>query len=69
MVTLDSHMASAVERAHRQLRRELPGLSMHLHVATEWTADEDALARCREDIARADIIVVTMMFMDDHIQP
>ncbi|HZX23471.1 MAG TPA: magnesium chelatase subunit H [Woeseiaceae bacterium] len=69
MVTLDSHMASAVERAHRQLRRELPGLSMHLHVATEWSADEDALTRCREDIARADIIVVTMMFMDDHIQP
>ncbi len=69
MLTLDSHMASAVERAHRVLRRELPGLSMHLHVATEWTADEDALARCREDIASADIIVVTMMFMDDHIQP
>ncbi len=69
MLTLDSHMASAVERAHRHLRRELPRLSMHLHVATEWTADEDSLARCREDIARADIIVVTMMFMDDHIRP
>ncbi|MEJ2604710.1 MAG: magnesium chelatase subunit H [Gammaproteobacteria bacterium] len=69
MVTLDSHMASAVERAHRDLRDELPGLRMRLHVAAEWSADAEALARCRDDIASADIIVVTMLFMEDHIRP
>ena len=57
IVTLDSHMASTVERARAILRRELPGLSLSLHAVTEWAGDEDAMARAREDIAAADIVI------------
>ena len=68
MVTLDSHLASACERAHHSMLRELPGLRLSLHAAAEWNDDPDALRRCIEDIAQGDIIVVTMLFMEDHIR-
>jgi magnesium chelatase subunit H len=69
IVTLDSHLASAAERALSNLRRELPGLQLRLHAAAEWGEDGAALERCRADIEQGDIIVVTMLFMEDHIQP
>jgi magnesium chelatase subunit H len=68
IVTLDSHMASAADRAFASLRREIPGLRMALHAASEFGQDPAALARARADIASGDIIVVTMLFMDEHIQ-
>ena len=69
VVTLDSHLAGAVERAAGLLRAELPGLSLTLHAAADWPGDPEALARCREDIAKADIVLVTMLFMEEHIKP
>jgi magnesium chelatase subunit H len=68
IVTLDSHLASATERAQHVLLREIPNLRLSLHAAAEWGDDSDALERCRADIAAGDIIIVTMMFMEDHIQ-
>jgi magnesium chelatase subunit H len=68
IVTLDGHLASAAERAQHLLLRELPGLRLSLHAAADWADDPAALEHCRSDIACADIIVVTMMFMEDHIQ-
>ncbi|MFN9211283.1 MAG: magnesium chelatase subunit H [Betaproteobacteria bacterium] len=68
IVTLDSHLASATERAQHTLLREVPGLRLSLHAASEWGEDPAALERCRADIAQGDIVIVTMMFMDDHIQ-
>ncbi|WP_088347923.1 MULTISPECIES: magnesium chelatase subunit H [Rhodomicrobium] len=68
IVTIDTHLASAAERARDGLRAELPGLSLALHAASEWGEDAAALARCHADIAEADIIVTTMMFMEDHIR-
>jgi magnesium chelatase subunit H len=67
IVTMDDHLASATERARMTLRRELPGLELSLHSAAEWGDDEAKLARCREDIAGADIIIATMLFMDEQI--
>ncbi|MCU0837405.1 MAG: magnesium chelatase subunit H [Rhodospirillales bacterium] len=69
VVTLDSHLAGAVERAARALRRELPGLSLSLHAASEWAGNEAALARCRSAVADGDIIIVSMLFMEEHIEP
>jgi magnesium chelatase subunit H len=69
MVSLDSHLASTVERAQAELRRDLPGLSLTLHAVAEWNEDGEALGRCLEDIARADILFVTMLVMDEHIRP
>ena len=68
VVTLDSHLASAAARARAVLRRELPGLELDVHAADEWGEDEAALARCRADIARGDIVIGTMLFLEDHIR-
>jgi len=69
IVTMDTHLASSVERARRSLRRDIPGLSLVLHVATEFSTDPEKLARCRADIASADILLCAMLFMEDHFQP
>jgi magnesium chelatase subunit H len=69
LVTMDSHSASATERAARRLSRDLPGLTLTVHAAAEWGDDPAALARCRDDIARGDIVIVTMLFMEDHFLP
>jgi len=69
IVTMDTHLASATDRARHALLRDLPGAVVTLHAATEWSGDSDALARCRADIARADIIVCAMLFMENHFQP
>ena len=47
LVTMDSHLASATERAHTSLVKSLPGLSLKVHAASEWGDDPQALARWR----------------------
>jgi magnesium chelatase subunit H len=69
LVTMDSHLASAAARASRTLARLLPGLQFSVHAAAEWGDDGAALARCQADIARGDIVIVTMLFMEEHFQP
>ena len=69
IVTLDSHLAGAVERARWTLQKEMPGLSLTLYATAEWGDDETALERCRQDISEGDIIIVTMLFMEEQIEP
>jgi magnesium chelatase subunit H len=69
MLSLDSHLASTVERAQADLRTVLPGLSISMHAATDWNEDPESLVRCREDISQGDIIIVTMLVMEEHILP
>ena len=68
IVTLDSHLAGAVERARPLLQSEIPGLRLSLHAAAEWDDDPKLLERCHADIAQGDIVIATMLFMDDHIK-
>ncbi|MEM1263871.1 MAG: magnesium chelatase subunit H [Pseudomonadota bacterium] len=68
LVTLDGHLAAAAERSAATLAKRLPGLKFTLHCAGEWRDHPNALQRCHADIAAADIVVVSMMFMDEHIQ-
>jgi magnesium chelatase subunit H len=68
VVTMDSHLSAAVARAQDALARELPGLELMLHGADVWGDDPVALERCRADIASGDIVVATMLFLDDHIR-
>ncbi|MEM1163361.1 MAG: DUF3479 domain-containing protein, partial [Pseudomonadota bacterium] len=68
IVTLDSHLAAPVQCAEKALRRDMPGMRLSLHAAAEWSSHPDALARCKADIAEADIIIATMLFLDDHIR-
>ena len=69
IVTMDSHLSSACTRAGGLLKRELPGLTLSLHAAADWSTDAASLARCRADIARGDIVIATMLFMEDHFLP
>ncbi|MBU1210354.1 MAG: magnesium chelatase subunit H [Alphaproteobacteria bacterium] len=68
IVTMDSHLASAAERARTSLVKEIPGLQLTLHAASEWGDDAFALERCNADIAAGHIIITTMMFMEEHIR-
>lgn len=68
IITLDSHLAGAVRHAEAVLRREIPGLSLSLHAAADFADSPASLAETRRAIAAADILIVTMMFMDDHIR-
>jgi magnesium chelatase subunit H len=68
IVTMDSHLSGAAARACKGLRREFAGLDLAVHAADEWGSDDAALARCHADIARGDIIIATMLFMDDHVR-
>lgn len=66
IVTLDTHLAGAVERATPALAAA--GIRVAFHAASEWDRDPGALDRCRADIAGGDIILATMLFLEDHIQ-
>ena len=69
IVTMDSHLSTATLRARERLAKEMPGLSLEIHAADEWGSDPAALQRCRQAIEHGDIIVVTMLFLEDHFQP
>jgi magnesium chelatase subunit H len=68
IVTMDSHLAGAAARAGVSLRRSMPGLQLVTHAADEWGSDPVALDACLADIARGDIVIATMMFLEDHIR-
>ena len=69
VVTMDTHLASSIERARGTLARELPGLQLSMHAASEYAGNPAALARCLSDIAEADIVVAGMLFLEDHFLP
>ena len=68
VVTLDRHLNAVFDRAADALARDIPGLTLTLHAATDWADDRAALDRCVSDIGKGDIIVATMLFMEDHIR-
>ena len=67
IVTLDGHLASAADNAFAKLRRAAPSLTCGLHCAGEWAGDPKALERCKEDIGRSNVVIVCMLFMEEHI--
>ena len=69
LVTMDTHLSSATERARATLLRDMPGLHLTLHAASEYTGNADATARCIADIEQGDIIVTATVFLEDHFLP
>ena len=67
IVTMDSYLARAASIARDSIRRELPGFELVLHAADEWGQDEAALKACHDDIARGDIVIAAMLFLDPHV--
>jgi magnesium chelatase subunit H len=68
IVTLDSHLAGAVERAQAEFQGEGTAVRISLHAAAEWDRSPRALEATLGAIAAADIVIATMLFVDDHIQ-
>jgi magnesium chelatase subunit H len=67
IVSLDHHVAGAVERARGQLRQELPGLDLRFHAATTF-GEAASLSACTRDIGDADIVFANMLFLEDHVR-
>ena len=68
VITLDNHLSGAFQRAQQQFERANPGVTIHFHAAADWEEKAGALDAARADIARGDIILVTMLFLEDHIR-
>ena len=69
IVTMDNHLAGAAARASRLVQQRFPTVSLSIHAASEWADDASALARCKADIATGDIVIASMLFMEDHFTP
>ena len=69
IVTMDSHLAGAAARANQLLAKRLPGVQLVVHAASDWADDTSALARCIADIGHADIVLASMLFMEEHFLP
>ncbi len=69
VVTMDTHLASATAVAAAKLSKVMPGLTLEMHAASEYASDARALAACREAIENADILFVSMLFLEDHFLP
>ena len=69
LVTMDNHLSTAAQRAALRLSKQSPGLSLTIHCAALWRDNDQVLARCVADIETADLVIVTMLFMEDHFLP
>jgi magnesium chelatase subunit H len=69
VVTMDTHFASSFNRANDQLKRDYPGLTWSLHAASEYAGNDALIAKCKADIASADIVLCGMLFLEDHFLP
>ena len=50
------------------MTRDYPGLTLDFHAAADWENSPASLERARTDISRGDIILATMLFLDEHIR-
>ena len=66
IVTLDNHLKGAVDRAEAALAAE--GIDLSLYASSEWGSDAGELDKLNTAIAEADIVIATMLFLDDHIR-
>ncbi len=69
IVTMDTHVATATDRAGRKLAQDVPGLSLSVHAASEFTTNSMALEACLAAISEGDIIVNAMLFLEEHFRP
>lgn len=68
IVTLDAHAAGPCERAGERLAKDFPGLRVSVHAAAEWAEAPDTLVAAKDAVARADIVVTSLLFLEEHIR-
>ncbi|SLN58143.1 Aerobic cobaltochelatase subunit CobN [Roseivivax jejudonensis] len=68
IITLDAHAAEPVARAEAALAPEFPGLRVTCLAAADWGRAPERLEEARAAVARADIVVCSLLFLEDHVQ-
>ncbi|SDE20350.1 magnesium chelatase subunit H [Limimaricola pyoseonensis] len=68
LLTLDAHAAGPCARAGARLARDFPGLTLSVHAAAEWGEQPQTLDAARAAIATADIVVTSLLFLEDHVE-
>jgi magnesium chelatase subunit H len=68
IITLDNHLSGAVARAQEHFARTYPGVTIGFHAAADWEEKPETLEAARADIAQGNIILMTMLFLEDHIR-
>lgn len=68
LITLDNHMSAAVDDARLLLKHDIPNLRLTVHAATDWNDNPSRLQACKDDIASGDIIVASMLFIEEHVK-
>ncbi|MFN0023303.1 MAG: magnesium chelatase subunit H [Parvularculaceae bacterium] len=68
LISLDSHLSGAVENARQALKKSAPSVELAFHAAADWSRNPASLEACRTDIGKGDIIVASMLFLDEHIK-
>ena len=69
IITLDSHNAMPCERALSNLVGDFKGLDVSIFAAAEWGENPSALEEAKAAIEKSDIIIVNLLFLEDHIKP
>ena len=69
IVTMDTHLNTAAFKANKTLRNEIPGLNLQMFAASEYASEPTKLTACLDGIKKADIVVVSMLFVEEHFQP
>ncbi|MES2542845.1 MAG: DUF3479 domain-containing protein, partial [Pseudomonadota bacterium] len=67
IVTLDAHAAGPAQRVAGRLAKDFPGIAISVHAAAEWAENPASLARARADVAKANIIVANLIFLEEHL--
>ena len=68
LITLDNHVSGAWSRAANSLSGRITGLQVSSHAATDWDRDPASLENTLAAIAEGDVIIVTMLFLEPHIE-
>ena len=68
LITLDNHVNGAWSRAADALSDQVSALRVSSHAATEWDRDPAALESALSAISEGDIVIVTMLFLEAHIE-
>ena len=68
LITLDNHVSGAWSRAAESVSQTVTGLRVSSHAATDWDRDPASLDTTLAAIAEGDIIIVTMLFLEPHIE-
>jgi len=69
IITMDTHLNSAVSKSIESLRKIAPLITLNIYSATQYTNDSKLLEQCRNEIAKADIIFVGMLFLENQFLP